>query len=343
MKKLGVGVLGVGEMGRRHAENLRHLVPSAQLVAVADVAEEKARQAAKELEIENAFGNLESMLECKGIDALVVATPDKFHAPAVKTAAAAGKHILCEKPPALNLTEAHELLAAVSKYGVYFQVGFMRRYDPAYASAMKRIETGEIGVPVIFKSLGRDKDGPPLSYYQANINGMLFYTNTIHDFDLARWMMRDEVTEVHAHTTSAIRPEIEQFGDVVASVVNLKFSKGAIGNIESNAQASYGYDVRTEVVGSKGSIFIGSVHRTPMTVLTSQGSNRPVADYFLSTFADAYLAEIQDFVDSILHGRPPRVTGEDGLRALEIAVAAENSHLQSKAMPVAARKTGTAR
>jgi scyllo-inositol 2-dehydrogenase (NAD+) len=343
MKKLGVGVLGVGEMGRRHAENLRHLVPSAQLVAVADVAEEKARQAAKELEIENAFGNLESMLECKGIDALVVATPDKFHAPAVKTAAAAGKHILCEKPPALNLADAHELLAAVSKYGVYFQVGFMRRYDPAYASAMKRIETGEIGVPVIFKSLGRDKDGPPLSYYQANINGMLFYTNTIHDFDLARWMMRDEVTEVHAHTTSAIRPEIEQFGDVVASVVNLKFSKGAIGNIESNAQASYGYDVRTEVVGSKGSIFIGSVHRTPMTLLTSQGSNRPVADYFLSTFADAYLAEIQDFVDSILHGRPPRVTGEDGLRALEIAVAAENSHLQSKAMPVAARKTGTAR
>jgi scyllo-inositol 2-dehydrogenase (NAD+) len=343
MKKLGVGVLGVGEMGRRHAENLRRLVPSAQLVAVADVAEEKARQAAKELEIEKAFGNLESMLECKGIDALVVATPDKFHAPAVKTAAAAGKHILCEKPPALNLTDAHELLAAVSKYGVYFQVGFMRRYDPAYASAMKRIETGEIGVPVIFKSLGRDKDGPPLSYYQANINGMLFYTNTIHDFDLARWMMRDEVTEVHAHTTSAIRPEIEQFGDVVASVVNLKFSKGAIGNIESYAQASYGYDVRTEVVGSKGSVFIGSVHRTPMTVLTSQGSNRPVADYFLSTFADAYLAEIQDFVDSILHGRPPRVTGEDGLRALEIAVAAENSHLQSKAMPVVARKTGTAR
>jgi inositol 2-dehydrogenase len=343
MKKLGVGVLGVGEMGRRHAENLRRLVPSAQLVAVADVAEDRARQVASDLEIENAFGSLERMLSCKGVDAVVIATPDKFHPQAVKTAAAAGKHILCEKPLALNLTEAHESLAAVSKSGVYFQVGFMRRYDPAYTSAMMRIEAGEIGVPVIFKSLGRDKDGPPLSYYHANINGMLFYTNTIHDFDLARWMMRDEVAEVHAHTTSVIRPEIQQFGDVVASVVNLKFREGAIGNIESYAQAAYGYDVRTEVVGSKGSIFIGTLHCTPIMMLTSQGSNRPVADYFLSTFGDAYLAEIEDFVDSILNGRPPRVTGEDGLRALEIAVAAENSHSQSRPVPVAAQKTGAAR
>src|SRR5215475_6627509 len=284
MKKLGVGVLGVGEMGRRHAENLRRLVPSAQLVAVADVAEDRARQAAQDLEIENAFGSLEGLLGCKGIDAIVIATPDKFHPQVVKTAAAAGKHLLCEKPLALNLSEAQEALAAVAKAGVFFQVGFMRRYDPAYASAMKRIEAGEIGTPVIFKSLGRDKDGPPLSYYHANVNGMLFYTNTIHDFDLARWMMHDEVVEVHAHTTSAIRPEIEKFGDVVASVVNLKFGKGAIGNIESYAQAAYGYDVRTEIVGSKGSILVGSLHRTPVTLLTSDGSKRPIADYFLSTF-----------------------------------------------------------
>src|SRR5262249_50585325 len=159
----------------------------------------------------------------------------------------------------------------------------------AYSSAMKRVEAGEIGAPVIFKSVGRDKEGPPLSYYHVNLNGMLFYTNTVHDFDLARWMMRDEVTEVHAYTTSAIRPEVAQFGDAVASVVNLKFGGGAIGNIESYAQAIYGYDVRTEIVGSNGSILIGSLHRTPMTVLTSKESSRPVSDYFLTTFADAYV------------------------------------------------------
>jgi scyllo-inositol 2-dehydrogenase (NAD+) len=334
-KKLGVGVLGVGEMGRRHAENLRRLVPNAQLVAVADALEDRARQVASELEIDKSFGSLEAMLDCKGVDALIIATPDKFHAPAVSVAAAAGKAILCEKPLALDLADAKAALAAVEKHRVYFQVGFMRRYDPAYSAAMKRIDAGEIGVPVIFKSLGRDKEGPPLSYYHSQINGMLFYTNTIHDFDLARWMMQDEVTEVNAFTTSAIRPEVTQFGDVVASLVNLKFSKGAIGNIESHAQAQYGYDVRTEVVGSKGSIQVGSLHRTPTTFLTTNGSVSPIADYFLSTFADAYLAEVRDFVDRILKGQPPSATGEDGLKALALAAAAEESHVHSKTVRVA--------
>jgi scyllo-inositol 2-dehydrogenase (NAD+) len=333
-KKLGVGVLGVGEMGRRHAENLRRLVPNAQLVAVADALEDRARQVAAELEIEKSFGSLEAMLDCKAVDAIVIATPDKFHAPAVSVAAAASKAILCEKPLALDLADARAALAAVEKHKVYFQVGFMRRYDPAYCAAMKRIEAGEIGVPVIFKSLGRDKEGPPLSYYHSQINGMLFYTNTIHDFDLARWMMQDEVTEVNAFTTSAIRPEVTQFGDVVASLVNLKFSKGAIGNIESHAQVQYGYDVRTEIVGSKGSIQVGSLHRTAATFFTTNGSLSPIADYFLSTFADAYLAEVRDFVDRILNDRPPSVTGEDGLKALAIAAAAEESHIHSQTIRV---------
>lgn len=334
MRKLGVGVLGVGEMGRRHAENLRRLVPHAELVAVADVNAERARQTASELEIENSFSSLESLLECKKLDAVIIATPDKFHAPAVRAVAAAGKDMLCEKPLALTVSDAQECLDAVAKAGVRMQVGFMRRYDPAYCAAMKRIEAGEIGTPVIFKSLGRDKDGPPLSAYQPNINGMLFYTNSIHDFDLARWLMRDEISEVHAYTTVAIRPEVAQFGDVVAGVVNLKFVQGGIGNIESYAQTAYGYDVRTEVVGSKGSILIGNMNRTPVTFLTSHGSSQPIADHFLTAFADAYLAEIRDFTECILNDQPLQVTGEDGLRALAIASASEKSHLELKPVKV---------
>jgi scyllo-inositol 2-dehydrogenase (NAD+) len=334
MRKLGVGVLGVGEMGRRHAENLRHLVPAARLVAVADVSAERAEETATELEIERSFSSLESMLECKDIDAVVIATPDKFHAAAIKLAAAAGKDILCEKPLALTLADAHDLLAAVGKSGVRLQVGFMRHYDPAYAAAMKRIEAGEIGTPVVFKSVGRDKDGPPLSAYHSNLNGMLFYGNTIHDFDLARWLMQDEVAEVHAYTTVAIRPEVAQFGDVVASVVNLKFAQGAIGNIESHAQAAYGYDVRTEIVGSKGSIMVGSLNRIPATFLGTSGGTQILADHFLSSFADAYVAEMRDFVDCMLHDREPRIDGQDGLKALAIAAAAENSHLCGQAVKV---------
>jgi len=125
---------------------------------------------------------------------------------------------------------------------------------------------------------------------------MVFYNNTIHDFDLARWLMRDEVSEVHSYATVAIRPEVAQYGDVVASVVNLKYEHGAIGNVESYVQAIYGYDVRTEIVGSKGSIFVGSLEKTPATFLSAGGGTHILADHFLSRFADAYLAEMVDFV-----------------------------------------------
>jgi inositol 2-dehydrogenase len=337
--KLGVGVLGVGEMGRRHAENIRRLVPEARLVAVADVDASRAQRVAAELEIDDSFASLEAMLGHKDIDCVLIATPDKFHAKAIRTAAAAGKHILCEKPLATNLADAHAALAEVDSHGISLQIGFMRRFDPAYAAAMQRVEAGEIGEPVIFKSIGRDKDVPPLAAYQANVNGMVFYNNTIHDFDLARWLMRDEVVEVQAYTTVAIRPEVAQYGDVVAGVVNLKYARGAVGNVESFVQAIYGYVVRTEIVGSKGSIVVGSIQQTPVTFLTTLGGTQTLADHFLTRFADAYLAEVRDFVQSVLHERPPRVSGEDGLRALEIAVAAETSHLEAKPCSVSHSQT----
>ena len=330
MRKLGIGVLGVGDMGRRHAENVRRLVPEASLIAVADPAIERARQVAADLEIEHAFSSLEDMLAQPGIDCVIIAAPDKFHAQAIRTAASAGKDILSEKPLALNLADACAALNAVATAGVRLQVGFMRRYDPGYAAAMKRVEAGEIGEPVIFKSIGRDRDAPPIASYQAKLNGMLLYNNSIHDFDLARWLMRDEVIETHAYTTVAIRPEVAQYGDVVASVVNLKYQRGAIGNIESFVQAVYGYDIRTEIVGSKGSILVGSLQQTPVTFLAKDGGIQLLADHFLTRFEAAYVAEVRDFVHNILNDRPLRVTGEDGLRALEIAVAAENSHLHSK-------------
>jgi predicted dehydrogenase len=335
MRKLGIGVLGVGDMGKRHTENIRRLVPGACLAAVADPAISRARQVAAELEIDHAFASLEDMLEHKGIDCVVVAAPDKFHAQAICMAAAAKKDILTEKPLALNVSDARTALETVAANGVRLQVGFMRRYDPGYATAMQRVEAGEIGEPVIFKSLGRDRDAPPIAAYQAKLNGMLLYNNTIHDFDLARWLMRDEVEEVHTYATVAIRPEVGEYGDVVASVVNLKYGRGAIGNIESFVQAVYGYDIRTEIIGSKGSILVGSLQQTPVTFLSRDGGTQLLESHFLSRFEAAYVAELKDFVQNILNDRPLRVTGEDGLRALEIAVAAENSYRDSKPCKVA--------
>jgi predicted dehydrogenase len=329
-------------MGKCHAENLRRRVPEVRLIAIADASEDRARQVAAELEVERSYGSLEALLENKDVEAVLIATPDKFHAQAIEIAARAGKDILCEKPLALNLADAHAALAAVAKAGRRLQIGFMRRYDPAYAAAMKRIEAGEIGTPVIFKSVGRDKDQPPLAAYQSNLNGMVFYNNTIHDFDLARWLMRDEVVNVHAFTTTAIRPEIAKYGDVVAAVVNLQYQQGAIGNVESYVQAVYAYDVRTEIVGSKGSIFVGSLEQIPAVFLSARGGEQILADHFLTRFADAYLEEVRDFVQTILSDRAPRVSGEDGRRALAIAVAAENSQQQSKPVAVKLEASGPA-
>lgn len=334
MAKIGIGVLGVGDMGKRHAENLRHLVPGANLIAVADVAAARVKQVAEELEISKSFTSFEGMLEDKEIRAVLIAPPDKFHAQSIIQAAKAGKDILCEKPIALSMNDAYAALDAVAKAGVRLQIGFMRRYDPAHAAAMKRIEAGEIGTPLIFKSIGRDKDEPPLAAYQSGVNGMLLYNSTIHDFDLARWMMCDEVSEVHSYTTVAIRPEVAQYGDVVASSVNLKYHKGGIGNVESYVQSLYAYDVRTEVVGSKGTVFVGSVDKTPSVFLNENGSSHILADHFLSRFADAYLIEVRDFVDALQRDKPVRIAGDDGLKALAIAVAAESSHKQAKPVKV---------
>jgi len=335
VNQLAVGVVGVGEMGRRHAENLRHLVPGARLMAIADADAERAGRTRVELEIEKSYTSVEALVEQKDIDAVVIAAPDKFHAGAVEAAALAGKAIFCEKPIAVSMEDAHRALAAVAKAGVFLQVGHMRRYDPAYLDAKKRIEAGEIGEPLIFKAIARDRDAPPLSSYQAALNGSLFVNSAVHDFDLARWMMNSEVAEVHTFATVLTRPEVAKYGDVVASIVNLRYSNSAIGSVESYVAAVYGYDIRTEIVGSKGTVQIGYLQKTADLVLTGAGVQHDAVGHWLVRFADAYLSEMRDFVKKVLAGGPPRVTGEDGRRALAIALAAERSHHEGRPLPVA--------
>jgi len=334
MAKLGVGVVGVGRMGRRHAENLRSLVPEARLAAVVDVDVEAARRLAADLEIEHYYGSIEDLLEQKDVDAVVIASPSRFHLSNVQTAAAAGKHILCEKPLALTIDGVDEAIAAACKAKVLLQVGFMRRYDPAYAEAHKRIETGEIGTPIIFRSIGRDRQPPPLSFYKSG-SGTLFLDSTIHEFDLARWLMKDEVAEVHAFGGTLACPELIQFGELDAGIVNLRFSNGAIGNVESFRQSRYGYDIYTEVVGSKATLRIGYLRQTAITVLSGECVGHDVVDHFLVRFAEAYLNELCDFVRSVLTGSAPHVTGEDARNALAIALAAARSCRDSRAVMVA--------
>jgi len=335
MSKLGVGVIGVGEMGKRHAENLAHLVPKARLVGVADTDLERARAAAEELEVEHYDDSAEALAARQDVQAVVIATPARFHAPAIQAAARAGKQIFCEKPLALTLEDADAALEAVRQAGVSLQLGFMRRYDPAYARANKSIEAGEIGEPIIFKSLGRDTEAPPLAYFESGCNGTLFHDNTVHDFDLARWLMADEVVEVHTYAAARALPRLAGLGLFDSGVVNLRFAQGAIGNIESFLDARYGYDVRTEIVGTKGTLQVGSLGDAPVQVLTRSERRRHNVDHFLVRFADAYVLEMRDFVETILADRAPRVTGLDGRQALAVVLAAVKSFRETRPVEVA--------
>jgi scyllo-inositol 2-dehydrogenase (NAD+) len=279
---------------------------------------------------------VEELMARKDVEAVVVASPSKFHAELIRAAARAGKHVFCEKPIALTMEDAEPALAEVSRAGVQLQIGFMRRYDPAYVDARRRIEGGEIGKPVMFKSLGRDRQPPPASFYQGGVNGTLFSDSAIHDFDLARWLMEDEIAEVHSFAGLLASPELAAFGDIDACLVNLRFTRGGIGNVEAFRKSNYGYDIRTEITGTLGSIQVGYLRQTASLALTGSGPRYDMVDHWLVRFADAYLFELRDFVVTVLEGRTPRVTGEDGLHALAAAVAAERSYRESRPVMVAA-------
>ena len=330
MTKLGMGVVGVGTMGKRHAENIRRLIPEARLIAVADADLERAKQVAAELEIDPYYNSVEALVERKDIQAVAVVTPAKFHGAAIKVCARAGKDIFCEKPLTLTVHEADEVLAVTAKARVRLQPGHVRRYDPAHVRARKRIEAGEIGDPVIFKSLARDPAPPPLSYMQSGVNGMFFQDSTVHEFDLGRWMMNDEIAELHAYGAVLVCPELAQFNDIDTALVNMKFSRGALGAVENYMQACYGYDIRTEIVGSKGTIMLGYLRQTPELVLTASGTRTDVVDHFLVRFADAYLDEMRDFVRTMLTDRDPQVDGFDGRQAVAAAAAAERSYREGR-------------
>ena len=334
MAKLGVGVVGVGTMGKQHAYNLRHLIPEAQLIAIADTDVQRAKLVAAELEIDHYYNSVEAMAERKDIQAMVVVTPAKFHGAAMKVCAHAGKDIFCEKPFTLTVEEADEVLDLTQKAGVRVQVGHVRRYDPPNVRAKRRIEAGEIGDPVIFKSLARDPAPPPVSYMASGVNGMFFQDSTVHEFDLGRWLMNDEISEIHAYGAVLVFQEIAQFNDIDTALLNMKFSRGALGAVENYMQSGYGYDIRTEIVGSKGTIITGYLQQTAEVVLTSAGARTDVVDHFLVRFADGYLHQMRDFVQTILADRAPKVDAFDGRQAVAVAAAAERSYREGRAVTV---------
>lgn len=320
--QINIGVIGLGRMGQLYTRLLATQINGARLYAVA----ETRPQVADELGVSPAFADPREMLALPELDAVIITTPTSTHHDLIIAAAEAGKAIFCEKPLALTLADTHSALEAVARAQVPLQVGFMRRFDAAYQKARAMIESGQIGSPVTFKSVGRDPFCPQPEYADPAKSGGLILDMAIHDFDLARWLMGSEVERVTAEGTTLVCNVLASVGDIDNAVINLRFASGALGNVEVSRNAFYGYDIRTEVLGSEGAVMIGTHQQTPVLLLTRAGAQHDITPYLMERFGDAYRTQLQHFVDCLRSGRPPLVTGKDALAAFEIGVAATQSY-----------------
>ena len=332
MKRLGIALLGAGRMGQEHARALAG-IPEVQVVAVADPREEARERARFFARAERAFADAREAIAAPGVEAVVIATPTDTHAELIEAAARAKRAIFAEKPVALTLAETERALAAVREAGVPFQIGFQRRYDPAYARARRLIEEGALGRIDQFRTVMRDPEPPPLSYLEKS--GGLFVDMAIHDYDTARFLV-GEVERVAAFGAARVDPEIGAIGDVDTAVTLLFFESGAQGVVENSRRAVYGYDVRTEVFGERGKLVMEAVPKTPTWRFREGGLEADHYHFFMDRFKEAYRAELEAFVAAVRSGRTPTPGPEDALAALKIALAATKSHREGR--PVSIRE-----
>ncbi|OGP57459.1 MAG: inositol 2-dehydrogenase [Deltaproteobacteria bacterium RBG_13_52_11b] len=324
MGKVNVGVIGAGRIGRIHARNLKFQIPGAKLLAIADVIAESAQTVADELEIPLCEQNYHRLLGNDDIQAVVICSSTDTHAQIMMEAAEAGKHIFCEKPIALEMDKIDRALLAVDKAKVKLQVGFNRRFDPSFRRAKMLVESGKIGIPQLLRISSRDPQPPPLDYIK--VSGGLFLDMMIHDFDMARYLLGEEVTELMATGTCLIDSAIGKCGDVDTAVVLLKFKGGALGTIDNSRQAVYGYDQRIEVFGSKGSVAVENKTPTEVTIHSADAirSDKPL-HFFLERYQEAYLAEMNQFITCVLEDKKPPVGGADGKISVAMGYAAMES------------------
>ncbi len=332
MARIGIGVIGLGRMGSVYASFVAAQAADARLVAVADSRPEVLQPYAERGT--QTYTDYHDLLNDKAIDAVVVVTPTHTHLEVVTTAAEAGKNIFCEKPAALTLAETDAIIAAVEKAGVMFQVGFMRRFDRGYAAAKQQIENGAIGDPVVIRSIGRDPFRTSLEYANPAVSGGLILDMGIHDFDLLRWLMGDEIQRVYTEWASLVYPELLDVGDVDNAMVNVRFEKGGLGNVEVSRTAHYGYDIQTNVIGTKGALQIGYLQHTPVLLLNREGARHDVVPHFPERFGPAYTAQIDHYIQCLREQKAPSVTPQDARAALQAAIAATRSQHEGRVVYV---------
>lgn len=329
VSKTRFAVLGVGRIGKIHLENLCGRIPGAEVVAVADAAPGEAAAAAARYGIAHAFSDYRDALAIPEVDAVVIATPTDTHFQAVLAAAAAGKHIFCEKPLDLDPARIAGINRETARRDVKLMTGFNRRFDPNFLKVRQTVAAGAIGSPQVVRITSRDPAPPPENYIRSS--GGLFLDMTIHDFDMARYLAGAEVTEVYARAAVLVDRVFERAGDWDTAVVTLTFDSGAIGTIDNSRQAVYGYDQRVEVFGSEGMVGAGNETADTHFRFDRAGAHRALPlHFFMERYAESYRNEMRAFVDAVREDLPVPVGGHDGLMAVLIGLAAMRSARENR-------------
>ncbi len=322
-------VLGCGRIGRMHARNLaRH--PRAELISVFDIAAKAAADTAAELGV-TAAATVEDVLADSRVQAVLIATSTDTHVPLIIAAAKAGKAVLCEKPIDLDLKRAEACGAQIAPLKTTVMIGFNRRFDPSFRAVREKVLAGEIGTLEQLIITSRDPSPPPIAY--VKVSGGIFRDMTIHDFDLARYMAGD-IESVYATGGCLVDPEIGAAGDIDVAMVVLRAKSGALIHINNSRRCAYGYDQRVEAFGATGMLQAQNRFATSVQHWSKAGTGtRDTAQpFFIERYAEAYAAEIDHFVESVLTGHTPMSDFSDGVAALKLAEAAGESLRSGKAV-----------
>ena len=324
-KRVNVGILGAGRIGRVHAETLAFRLREAAPLMIADIDRQTAEEVAARCGIAQVVEHHEEVLKDPRIDAVLICSPTDTHADLIIQAAEAGKHIFCEKPIDHSLANIDRALAAVAKAGVKLQIGFNRRFDANFARVRKAVESGEIGIPQLLHIVSRDPAPPPISYIK--VSGGIFLDMTIHDFDMARFLIGDEVEEIYTAAGVMVDPEIGKAGDLDTAVILLRFKNGVIGTIDNSRKAVYGYDQRVEILGSNGAISTNNTYPNQAVISTQTSVWRELPlHFFMERYTESFVNELRDFVEAVQEDKPVLVTGTDGRIPVVMGLAARKSY-----------------
>ncbi len=328
MEKIRIGIAGLGRLGKIHAQNLAFHIPGSELVSACSLADSELDYARNELGVQSCYKDFSEMIEKEKLDAVAIVTTSGMHCSQLALALDHHLHVFCEKPLGISIDECRQAEKSVEAHpDKVFMLGFMRRFDPSYVYAKRKIDAGEIGEPYLVKAAGVD----PLKYIQgalkfAGTSGGLFVDMAIHDIDLMRWFLKCDAETVYALGASYGFPQFAEMGDAEAGCALFKFQNNKMGFIHTGRTASHGYHIETEIVGTKGAIRISPVPAKNLAVLYNEhGVVQECVEAFPERFADAYRLELTEFINCIRENRKPDVTVYDGTKSAQIALAATRS------------------